>query len=229
MMRGDHPLAQLFELGMLEQRLAELGLAEQQGLQQRMRTELEVRQHAQLFERADRQVLRFIDDQQAAPTGAGFLVEEAFDRAQRRRLVMAFDQQAESLRHDMHQLFAVELAGDDLGGGQPGRIDSRHQMRDQRGFARADFAGDDDKAFALRQTIAQIGQRLAVRQAFEIESRIRRQLERSAFQPIEIIEHRVPPFEAQNVYRTTDQRRSVRLSSSGSARLMLSIPSAAVA
>jgi hypothetical protein len=44
------------------------------------------------------------------------------------------------------QFLAVELAGDDLAGGQPLAVDRRHQVRRQRGFARADLAGDDDEA-----------------------------------------------------------------------------------
>ena len=167
-----------------------------------MRAKLEVRQHAQFFERANRQVLRFVDDQQAAPTGARFLVQKALDRAQCRRLVMPFDQQTEGLRHDMDQLFAIELAGHHLRGGKPGRIDGRHQMRDESRFACANLASNDDKAFALRQAIAQIGQRLAMRQAFEIESRIGCQLERTALQPIEIIEHNLPPLGLKAVTQT---------------------------
>src|SRR5690606_38527152 len=50
-------------------------------------------------------------------------------------------------------------------------------------------AGDDDEAFALRQAIAQIRQRLAMRRALEIEMRVRRELERSALQSIELIVH----------------------------------------
>src|SRR3546814_3200413 len=57
MMRRDHPLAKLLERRRMEQCLAEFGLAEQEYLQQRMTAELEVRQHPQLFERRDGQIL----------------------------------------------------------------------------------------------------------------------------------------------------------------------------
>ncbi len=53
MVCGDDALAELLELVRMRQQLLELGLAEQQRLQQRVRTELEVRQHPQFFERAD--------------------------------------------------------------------------------------------------------------------------------------------------------------------------------
>ena len=67
---GRHALAELLHLGALQD-LAELGLADQEALQQRLVAELEVRQHAQLFHRARRQVLRLVDDQQAALALAG--------------------------------------------------------------------------------------------------------------------------------------------------------------
>ena len=131
-MGGNHPLAQLVKLRVFEQRLAELRLAQQQGLEQRMRAELEVREHAQLLERADRQVLRFIDDQQAAPTGACLVVEEALDRAERGGLVMPLDHQAEGLGDDMDHFLAIKPAGDDLRGGEPGRVNRCHEVRDER-------------------------------------------------------------------------------------------------
>jgi hypothetical protein len=62
---GRHALAELLHLGPLQD-LAELGLADQEALQQRLVAELEVRQHAQFLDRARRQVLRLVDDQQAA-------------------------------------------------------------------------------------------------------------------------------------------------------------------
>ena len=70
---------------MLCKNLFEFGLAEQQQLEQRMRAELEVRQHAQLFERLDRQVLRFVDHQQAAAARArDFLRRLVFEGMARR-------------------------------------------------------------------------------------------------------------------------------------------------
>src|SRR5690606_12036695 len=89
-MRRDHALAELLERGMPLQRRAKFRLAEQQRLQQRMVAELEVRQHPQLFECLDREVLRFIDDQQATPPCPGFFMEQALDGPQRARLVVAF-------------------------------------------------------------------------------------------------------------------------------------------
>jgi len=173
----------------MREQLLEFGLAEQQRLQQRMRTELEVRQHAQLFERGDGKVLRLVDDQQAAAAGARFFVQETLDRAQRGGLVVPVDDQAERVRDDVDDLLAVELAGHDLRRGEARRIDRRHEVRDERRLARADLAGDDHEALALREAIAEVGQRLAVRLALEIECGVGCELEGSSLKPVEVVEH----------------------------------------
>ena len=67
-MGGDNALAQLLQLGVALNIGAKLRLAQQQDLQQRVAAQLEVGEHAQLFQRLDGQVLRFIDHQQAAAT-----------------------------------------------------------------------------------------------------------------------------------------------------------------
>ena len=192
MMRRDHALAQLFQpLGV--QRGAKFGLTQQQNLQQRMRAELKIRQHAQFFQRRGLQVLGFIDDEKAATSGARLILQEILECAQRGGLVggaRVRQLNAECLRCQPHQFVPIELAGHDLAHGQPLPIDRGDQMRGQRRFARAHFAGDDNKTLALRQAIAQIRQRLAVSQAFEIEIGIGRELERPAAEPIKLIVHR---------------------------------------
>ena len=64
MARGDHALTQLLHLWLAHQR-ADLRLAEQEDLDQRLARFLEIRQHAQFFQRGQRQVLRLVDHQQA--------------------------------------------------------------------------------------------------------------------------------------------------------------------
>jgi hypothetical protein len=68
-------------------------------------------------------------------------------------------------------------------------------MSDKHRFAHADLAGDDHEALTLFQAKLQLGQRLAMRLAFEIEGRIGRELERLAGKPIEFHEHSHIPFE----------------------------------
>ena len=49
------------QLGGIAHKIAEFGLAKQENLQQRRRAQLEIRQHPQLFNRFQRQILCFVD------------------------------------------------------------------------------------------------------------------------------------------------------------------------
>src|SRR3546814_17545041 len=79
----------------MEQCLAEFGLAEQEYLQQRMTAELEVRQHPQLFERRDGQILPLVDDQQRAAPGARLFAQILFQRPQQFGLALPLPRDAE--------------------------------------------------------------------------------------------------------------------------------------
>jgi len=66
-----HPLRELLQFG-LEQHVAQLGLADQDDLQQLALVGLQVGQQAQLLQHVDRQVLRLVDDQHVVqPRGVG--------------------------------------------------------------------------------------------------------------------------------------------------------------
>ena len=190
MMRRDHPLAQLFQPRRILQQVAKLRLAQQQDLQQRMRAQLEVGEHTQLFERLDREVLGLVHHQQTAATGARFLVQERLDQRERARLVVPPGRQAEGACGHVDQLVAIKPAGHDLCRGQSLAVDRCQQMRRQCRFARTHRAGDDDEALALRKAIAKIRQRLAVRSALEIEFRIGGELEGPPGELVERIVHR---------------------------------------
>ena len=206
MMRGDHALAQLFEFVRVREQLLEFGLAQQQRLQQRMRPELEVRQHPQFFERADRQVLRFVDDQQGAASVARFLVQEQLDRREIGGLVAAGDVEPEAARGDVDHFLAVERAGDHLTHGHAIIVELLLEMRDQRRLARTDFAGDHHEAFALVEAIAEIAQRLLVRDALVIERRIGRELERPLAESIIFFVHRTDPIRNRSAGRAGPMR-----------------------
>ena len=62
-------------------------------------------------------------------------------------------------------------------------------MPDQRRLARADVAGDDDEALALREAVAEIGHRGAMGLALEPEARVRRQLEGAIAEPVVAVVH----------------------------------------
>ena len=217
MMRRDHPLTQLFQPLMALQFGTEFGLAQQQNLQQGMRAQLEIREHPQLFQCLYRQVLAFINHQQAATACTRLVMQKSLDGAQhggfiarggRRAALPALQSKGQS--HAAHHILAREAAGDDLRRRQPRTVYGGHQMRDQRRFARADLAGDGDKALALRQAIAEVGQRLAVRQALKIKRGVWGQLKRPATETIEIIKHWVSPFRSYSAYSRRPMRPNCR-------------------
>ena len=158
--------------------VAELGLAEQEDLDQRLAGDLEVGEHPQLFERRDRQVLRLVDDQQGALAGAIFLLEPVLDRVEQPSLLDRAGGDAEPLRGEAEHVVALDLGRDQADRVQPRAVDIGEQMLDQGRLAGADLAGDGDEALALRQAVAEIGHRLAVGAALEPEARVGRQLER---------------------------------------------------
>ena len=63
MIGRGHPLPKLLHLRALHYR-AQLGLAYEEALQKRLVAELEIGKHAQFFDRAGREVLRFVDDKE---------------------------------------------------------------------------------------------------------------------------------------------------------------------
>ena len=76
---GRHPLAQLQHVGALQD-VAELGLTDQEGLQQGLLAMLKIGQHAQLFDGLLTQVLRLIDDEKATFALGELGDEEGFER-----------------------------------------------------------------------------------------------------------------------------------------------------
>ena len=62
---SDHALAELLHSGALHDP-PQLGLPDQKALQQRLLANLEVGEHAQLFHRTWREILRFVHEQQHA-------------------------------------------------------------------------------------------------------------------------------------------------------------------
>ena len=181
--------------------VAEFGLAEQDGLQQRPAADLEVGEHAQLLERGDRQVLRLVDDQQGALAGAQLLVEPLLDRIEQPRLLDRAGVEAEPLRDQPEHVVALDLGRDQADRVQPGAIDIGQQMRDQGRFARPDLAGDDDEALALGEAVAEIGHRLPVGPAVEPEARVGRQLEGLSGQAVMLGVHIISPCGRRSLRR----------------------------
>src|SRR5262249_49979745 len=91
---ADYPLAKLRHFGALH-RAPEFRLPDEEALQQRVRLELEVRQHPQLFDGPRREVLRLVDDEQRALPLLAHRDEKRFQRQQQVGFLDAFGLQSE--------------------------------------------------------------------------------------------------------------------------------------
>ena len=185
---GGHALPELLHLGALQD-LAELGLADQEGLQQRLVAELEVRQHAQFLDRLRRQVLRLVDDQQAALALAGLADQEGLDRDQQLGLRRVLDVDAERRADHAQRVFGAELRGDQVADDDIAAVQAVDQRAQHRRLAGADLAGDDDEPLVARHAVLEIGAGAAVLLAAEVEAGVGVELERLAAQPVEAFVH----------------------------------------
>ena len=185
---GDHALPELQHLRALH-RAPELGLADEEALQQRVGLELEVRQHAQLLDRARREVLRLVDDEQRALALLAHRHEERLEREQQVGLFDVLRAQAERRCHEAQRVFRVELRADEVAGDHLLRIELVEQAAHDRRLAGTHVAGDDDEPFVLVHAVLEIRHRAPVLPAAEEERRIRVELEGLAGEPVEGFVH----------------------------------------
>ena len=115
-----------------------------------MVAELEVRQHPELFERRDGEILPLVDDQQGAAPGARLFTQILLDRAQQLGLALLFPFDTELFGDEAEEIVTLDLRRHQLDRGQAVGVDRVHQMADERRLARADIAGDDNETLALR-------------------------------------------------------------------------------
>ena len=153
---GDHPLAQLHHLRALHDG-AELRLAHQEALQQRVVLELEVGEHAQLLDRLGREVLGLVDDQQGALAGRGGGHQEGLDGEQQIALGQVLAGDPEGGRHQPEDVARVDLGAHQVGGDDLLGVELFEEATDQQGLPCPDLAGDDDEAFVLMQPVFEIG------------------------------------------------------------------------
>ena len=149
--RGD-PLAQLLHVRMLQD-LAKLRLPDQKGLQQRLFAELKIRQHAQFFDRARREVLRFVHDQQAAFAFADLRHQEGLQRHQQIGLRHILDPHTKGGADHAQGVFRIELRADQVGRSHRVSVHTLEQPTHDGGFARTYFAGDDDEPLIAQQAV----------------------------------------------------------------------------
>ena len=164
--RRNYPLLELAHFGALQD-AAKLGLPHQKALYKRTRAHLKVRQHAQLFNRALREVLRLVNDQQRATTLVVEHLEMLLQTGEQRRFIFAGRGQAEGRRNQSQQIIGVDLRADDLHWHDRIILDTPEQAAKEGGLACPHVASDDDEAFALMQSIFKIGERALVASAAE--------------------------------------------------------------
>ena len=185
---GDHALAQLQHLRALH-RAPEFRLADEEALQQRVRLELEIRQHAQLLDRARREVLRLVDDEQRALALLAHRDQEGLERKQQIRFLDVLRAQSERRRHEAQRVLRVELRADEVARDDLLRVELVEQAAHDRGLARAHVAGDDDESLVLVQPVLEVRHRAPMLPAAEVERRIRIELEGLPGEPVEGFVH----------------------------------------
>ena len=183
---GDHPLRELFQV-LAREHGAQLGLADQDDLQQLALARLEVGEQAQLLQHVGRQVLRLVDDEHVVAPGGVGAQQEVVQRIEvvlhrGRLLVAARHGDVELVADRLQQLDHRELGIEDVGDVAVGR-DLLQEQAAHRGLAGADLARQQHEAAPAAQPIEQVGQRLPVALAHEQVARVRRDGERLALQP----------------------------------------------
>ena len=185
--RGN-ALAELLHFRTLQD-FPEFRLAHQEALQQRLVSELEIGQHAKLFDGLGREVLRLVDDQQATLSLTGLTQQKGFERDQQFCLRNVFDMKAKRRPHHAQCVFGAKLGGDELPDHDVAAMQAIDQRAQNRRLASADLAGDDDETFVARHTVFEIGLGAAVLLASEIKAGVGIELERFARQSIERFVH----------------------------------------
>ncbi|PAV68204.1 hypothetical protein WR25_25551 [Diploscapter pachys] len=122
-------------------------------------------------------------------------MQSAFDRGQQLRLGQVGRIDTQPGRDDAQQVVGGDCGRHDRDDVQSGGIEQAGQMPHQRRLARADIAGHDDEPLALRDAIAQIGHRLAMRRRLIPEAGVRGELEGASGQPEMVFVHPVRPLE----------------------------------
>ena len=181
----DHALRQLLELGPLEHR-AQLGLADEDDLQQLALVGLEVGEQAQLLEHVGREHLRLVDDEDVVLADGVGLEQEVVERVDvgldRRRLAVGGgDRHVELVADRLQQLDHGELRIEDVGDVAALRDLLEEAAADGR-LAGADLAREQHEAAAAADAVEQVRQRLAVALAHVEVARIRRERERLLLQ-----------------------------------------------
>ena len=170
------------------QLVAQVRLTDEHDLHQLRLLGLEIREHPQLFERGEAQVLRFVDDEQDHAPREPLIDEVLREVAQQQRLAAARRIEPEVQHDRLEQLARLEHRIDDARHGGVA-VQIAEQRLQQGGLARSDLAGDDDEPGVALQAVAQIIERLAMDAARIQVFRVRAQREWTFPQIIETFVH----------------------------------------
>ena len=137
-----NPLCELFE-GRIFDHSAQFGLAHKDQLQKLVFVGVDVGEHPQLFQRFNRQVLRFVDDQHHIAALRVFVDDEILEALEHADVIVALpNRHIERVKHPANELTPPALRGGD----QPDLdvlVQFGQQLLQQCGLARPDLAGDD--------------------------------------------------------------------------------------
>ncbi len=161
---GD-ALAELFEVG-LGDFFAELGLADEDDLEELFGGGFEIGEHAEFFEDFVGEVLGFINDDDDEAVLGKLVDEELVDAEEHGGLVGGVgDGDGEFVANEADELDGVEVGVADEGDLGVVFEVAQEEVGDE-GFAGADFAGEQDEAAALFDGIDQIGEGFIVARGF---------------------------------------------------------------
>ena len=189
-------LIQLPQFGLVQQ-FQQVELPDDHDLQQLLVVGLEVRENADFLEHVSRQVLRLVDDQHGAAVQRHQREQEVVEGANQfvlargreaARLERVLRDHAETEQHLAEQLFnRQEWVENQRREG--GLVKLFEQRAAQRGFARADVAGQDDEALFATNRLPHLLQGDVVGFAAVQKPRIRRQAERRLNEPVVVLVH----------------------------------------
>src|SRR5690606_3973978 len=168
-------LAQLAQTALVELAV-ELGLTQQQDLDQLLAARLEIREQAHLLERVLRERLRLVDDQEDAPAPLLLLEQEPVELAHQVAAAQTFGGQTELGADRLQQLDGAAARIEEEGDLELA-LEPLEQRPTEGGLARADLAGHGDEALALLDAVEQVGQGFAVGRREIEEARVRAQRE----------------------------------------------------
>ena len=185
---GD-ALAQLAQAMFIEP-VAQFRLSHQDDLQQFAFIGFQIGKQAHLFEQLPRQILRLVNNQDGVLAIFDLLQEEAVDFGHRFQAVQALDLQIQLHGDGFDELIGVQDRIENERGGEGG-AELIEQSAAKCGFARADLAGQLDKALSFANAKKEVVKSLAMFGAEKQEPRIGCNVERRFFQSVIVQIHAI--------------------------------------